>query len=598
MTKAKVLIVENERLVAKEIAALLDRTGYSTTIATSGPEAVRKADAHKPDLVLMDVVLQDEMDGFKIVRQLRSRHNVPVIYLTGHSNEEFVEAAKQTGAFAYILKPIEDRELQIAIEMALSHYAKDRSLQQEQAGKDILLDLAGDIFCLVDSELRIREMKGSGLGKWDLSKDDLCGREIADLVLPSNKRSFLARCKKVLATGKPVSVPELVLPARFGHRIVSLQMFKAGEWLGLVFTDITVQKNMESALQESESRFRIIVESMSEGIILQDQQGLITCTNEMFQRMTGYSDREVLGHSLAQFVDQDHQGHLKYQMNAAIQDGNKSFDLTLRNKHGQKVQTICSVTFLGHGHGHSGGSVTILADLTGRQKVKDELLRSRQELRNLSRHLQSVKEEESKRIAREIHDELGQALTGLKIDLSRLSLRLKDPQLDRAQTLDKIESMMSLLDKTINVIQKISSELRPGLLDDLGLVPAIEWQAQEFENRTGIRCRLSSDAPDIPVEPDCATAVFRIVQEALTNVVRHANADLVNINIEREGQKLHLMIRDNGRGISQEEVSSSNSLGLIGMRERLLPLGGTIQITGLPGKGTTLHLSFDLENSP
>jgi two-component system sensor histidine kinase UhpB len=598
MTKAKIMIVENERLVAKEIAGMLDQAGYSSMIAASGLEALGKIDGEKPDLILMDIILQDGMDGFESVRLIRSRLDVPVIYLTGHSNEEFIEAAKKTGALGYILKPFDGKELQIAIGLALSLYAKDQSLRQMQAGRDMFLDLSADVFCLLDSEFRIREVNGSGLGIWGLSKDDLRGKEIIELLIPAERKRCLEEFKRVWQTGEPSSVPELALPEKFDDHVVSLQLFKTGEWLGVVVSDITSRKRLESALKESEVRYRIIVESMTEGVVMQDERGRITYANQMFKRMTGYGDREILGRSLTEFIDPDHQDEFKTQMNAATRDGKQSFELTLKNRAGQSVLTIGSVTFLRNDHGFPGGSMTILSDLTGRQKVEDELRRSRQELRNLSRHLQSVREDESKRISREIHDELGQALTVLKIDLSRLSHRLKDPQLDRKQTLDRIESMMTLLDKTIIVIQKIASELRPGLLDDLGLVPAIEWQAQEFENRTGIRCRFSADAVDVLLEPDCATAVFRIVQEALTNVARHANADCVDINIERKAQKLYLMIRDNGRGISPEEASSSNSLGLIGMRERLLPFGGTIRIIGSPGRGTTLRLSFDLENQP
>ena len=238
-------------------------------------------------------------------------------------------------------------------------------------------------------------------------------------------------------------------------------------------------------------------------------------------------------------------------------------------------------------------------DITERKAAEETLKRSREQLRSLAAHLQSIREEERIRIAREIHDELGQMLTGFKMDLSWLDRRLFE-NLDESVNsplLDKIKTMSRLLDEMVHSVRKISAELRPRMLDDLGLVAAMEWQAREFERRTGLRCEFHSDAGDVPLSPDLDTAVFRIFQEALTNVARHAGATRVRLTLLATAQHLRLEIRDNGRGITERELANSRSLGLLGMRERALILGGHVHISGTPDQGTTVAVQIPLPPS-
>ncbi len=229
--------------------------------------------------------------------------------------------------------------------------------------------------------------------------------------------------------------------------------------------------------------------------------------------------------------------------------------------------------------------LTTIEMTSHKHAIEKKLIESQEQLHNLSLHLQSVRERESTRIAREIHDELGQILTALKMDLSWLNKRLTNGQ---KPLLEKIRSMSKLTDMIIKAVQRISTELRPGILDDLGLIPAIEWQAQEFENRTNIKCEITLDCEDNDLDQDRSTALFRIFQEALTNVARHANATKIKVSLKEEPDKLLLEIKDNGRGITEEQISNPKSFGLIGIRERLYPWGGEVKIKGLSNRGTTL----------
>jgi len=212
---------------------------------------------------------------------------------------------------------------------------------------------------------------------------------------------------------------------------------------------------------------------------------------------------------------------------------------------------------------------------------------ARDQLRALAARLQSIREEERRKVAREIHDELGQALTAIKIDLSSLVCELPA---DQKQPASRTKSILKLVDETIQSVRRISTQLRPGILDDLGLMAAVEWAVEESEARTGIKFRLDLPRDDIVIDPECATALFRILQETLTNVARHANASQVEVQLAQEDGDLLLEVRDNGKGISKEQLWGGKSLGVLGMRERASMLGGEITIIGIPGKGTTVSV--------
>jgi len=224
-------------------------------------------------------------------------------------------------------------------------------------------------------------------------------------------------------------------------------------------------------------------------------------------------------------------------------------------------------------------------------QVELELQRSRAELRSLSSHLQDVREQERTSIAREIHDELGQMLTALKMDLA--SIRKKLPESER-QLLDKTLEMSGHVDETIGTVQRISADLRPGMLDDLGLAAAMEWQAQQFQLKTGISCRVTSDIDSSTLERRCATELFRIFQETLTNIYRHAAAARAEVTLRQAGQGLVLTVTDNGKGISEKQLSDPASLGIIGMRERVRNLGGELAIGPVTGGGTSIRVTLPL----
>jgi len=236
--------------------------------------------------------------------------------------------------------------------------------------------------------------------------------------------------------------------------------------------------------------------------------------------------------------------------------------------------------------------VVTFEDITAQKKAQEELERSQQDLRNLSAHLQSVREEESTRVARKIHDELGQSLTALQMDLSWLENRLPDSS---KNIREKTQSMSELVDATIESVHKITMELRPSLLDDLGLPAAIEWQAGDFQKRSGIRCQANIHCNVDMIGKNLATSIFRIFQETLTNIARHSKATQCKVALIEKGKELCLEVTDNGVGITQWQIEDPQSFGMIGMRERAHLWGGTVHVRNIKPSGTMVRVIIPLD---
>ncbi|HEX8948892.1 MAG TPA: histidine kinase, partial [Dissulfurispiraceae bacterium] len=244
----------------------------------------------------------------------------------------------------------------------------------------------------------------------------------------------------------------------------------------------------------------------------------------------------------------------------------------------------------------SRSNEVLKAEVTERKRIVEELKKSREQMRTFAAHLQRVREEERMQIARDIHDVLGQELTGVKMNLSWIAKRLPEAgcAADSALFGERVKSLLSLVDHTIRTTRQIATQLRPGILDDLGLVAAIEWQVKDFRERTGISCIFISNAGHVDLGKERSVAVFRILQEALTNTLRHAEASEIHINLNEAHACCILEICDNGKGITDSEIAGRDSLGLLGMRERAFLFGGEVSITGSPSEGTRIMVSIPL----
>ena len=271
----------------------------------------------------------------------------------------------------------------------------------------------------------------------------------------------------------------------------------------------------------------------------------------------------------------------------------KGLDIAGTWRHIKKDGTLIYVEIISHTLNFRGrrAEIVMASDITERKRAEESLRKSEKQLRNLTAYIQKVAEIERMNIAREIHDDLGQVLTVLKMDVFRLKKSIPE---DQELLIKKTEPLLHMIDNAIQRVKKISSNLRPGILDDIGLSAAIEWQAEEFQKQTGIKCHLTINPKDISLDRDRNTAIFRIFQETLTNIARHAEATEASIRLQEEDGHIEIDIQDNGKGITAEELTNPKSLGLMGMRERAKIFGGAFIIKGVPGEGTTVTVTIPI----
>ena len=354
--------------------------------------------------------------------------------------------------------------------------------------------------------------------------------------------------------------------------------------------DITEHRRLESLLEESEERYRRLFETANDGILLLEKhEGKITHANPAATEMFGYSKEECIGKKLQNIGVSLDMGDFQKIMQTLDKSGIIYYDdVPVKTKAGQYIDTDIYMV------DRARLVQCNIRDITERKRAAEVIKKNEEQLRNLTAYIQKVTEMERTNIAREIHDELGQALTILKMDLSLF--RKMFPE-DQTSMLEKTDAMSKLIDKTIQTVQRISTDLRPGLLDDLGLSAAIEWQLGEFQKRTGITCELIIDPKDVTFDGDRNTALFRILQETLTNIARHAEATEVSVSLKQKDGQIELKVQDNGRGITEEELTHPKSFGLIGIRERAVIFGGDSNVKGFPGKGTTVTVKIPAKNN-
>lgn len=335
-----------------------------------------------------------------------------------------------------------------------------------------------------------------------------------------------------------------------------------------------------------------ILDALPFYVMLIDEHHHILQANRAVQKQLGVEVKDIIGKYCPTVIHGLEEAWYACPLEEAVQKGQPVEREALDRQSGRWIRSSVYPTKKSTEDGSKIFFHTV-SDITDRKQADEQLRTSREQLRALSLYLESVREEERTNLAREIHDELGSLLTGLKIDLSWLA---KKTSREQELILAKIKSMYELIDEAIQTVKRISTELRPGVLDDLGLSAAIEWAGQEFEKRTEIKLEFTSRPKDIILDGDRSTAIFRIFQEALTNIVRHANATNARISLKQDGDRVVLRIRDNGKGIDKKQLSDPKAFGLIGMRERAMSKGGDVKISATPGGGTTIIVSIPLKN--
>jgi PAS domain S-box-containing protein len=356
--------------------------------------------------------------------------------------------------------------------------------------------------------------------------------------------------------------------------------------------DITVQKEAKESLQELDALKASILDAIPQAVVgLQNRR--INFANAAVEEVFGWQPEDLIGKGVTLFYRSDKEANEIGRYFYTTLKHQRTFvkEFPCRNKDGRDILCRMRSSRIGGKLTKERRIVVTYEDITEQRRAEEELANSREQLRNLSIYLQSVREKESTRIAREIHDELGQSLTAIQMDLAWLGTCLPTGE---ASLVEKVRRMKSLVDTTIDSVHRISTELRPILLDDLGLTAAMEWQVQEFQGRTGVQCEASLNCNDGLVEKDLATTIFRIFQETLTNVARHAEATSVRVRLAQKDDQLCLDVSDNGKGMTPNQRDDPKSFGIVGIRERVNLWGGKVSIIGKPQKGTTITVRIPM----
>jgi PAS domain S-box-containing protein len=459
-----------------------------------------------------------------------------------------------------------------------------------------IVENAPDLIARYDREFR-RTYANPALAKsYDLPAEALIGKPMstlpgAGLDVKEDELAIRQRFEDVFDSGKSCEF-EVTLSMPTGRRYFSVRFFPELNVNGSVINvlsiarDITASKRAEEELKKEKEILEKIFDNIPLLIGFVGEDGRVKLVNPEWERTMGWTLKELQDQNVDIFAEA--YPDLPYRQEVldfvAAATG-EWVDLKIRVRDGRLIDAACAVVHLS-----DGTKVAIAQDITDRKQAEERLNATTEQLRALSASVQSAKEEEGTRIAREIHDELGGALTSLKWDLESFHKVISEsnhPSLLQALH-GKVEAMLRLSETTISAVRRISSELRPSVLDDLGLAAAIEWQARQFQTRTGIICHCECSVENLDLDQEQSTAIFRILQEALTNILRHAQATRVEIAINEEAGEIVLTVSDNGRGITEDEKSRLQSLGLLGMRERAYLIGGEIDVIGVEARGTVV----------
>lgn len=419
------------------------------------------------------------------------------------------------------------------------------------------------------------------------------------IVPPENRDEHRALRERVMQDDAFTDL-EVVRQNKAGNRLViSLSTAPLRDHHGAInglfglIVDVTERKRAEEQLLRQAQ----VLDQIHDAVVSMDMSGVVESWNKGAERLFGYSSEQAVGRNMVFLYPEEDQELLQREfIDPLLLKGVHEREARARKRSGEIFYTHVALSLKKDRQGAATGMIASSLDITERKRAETRVKESRDQLRALAMRLETVREDERTRIAREIHDELGQALTSLKLDVSWIVRRLSAPDtvLDKAQMMTRLQDMLRQLDGTIESVRRIATSLRPGVLDELGLTAALDWQARDFEKRTGTRCDLTMPPVPIPIGPDQATAVFRLFQELLTNVARHAHATTVRVVLMVMTDTLILKVSDNGRGITDAEMANRQSFGLLGMRERVAQWGGELSMWGEPEKGTVVTVRMPL----
>ncbi len=431
--------------------------------------------------------------------------------------------------------------------------------------------------------------------------NEILGFNIIDKLIDESDKISIQKIKDLTRIAREKLLPqvaELVFRHKDGTQLwmnltASPLVNDIGEITGLLFIgeDITQRKITELALIQNEEMFRNVWENSADGMRLVDEEARIKLVNKAFMDLVEMPYEKLIGQNYnVCYLDQNLSDLEKFRENIRTSNIPNRQSTTIKLWNGKEIPVEISNSFIDL-QNNKRMLLSIFRDISEQKEYERKIKLSEEKYRRLALHLQSVREDERTKIAREIHDELGQQLTGLYFEFSSVRTMRTKRDTELEEVLDRIND---LIDQLISSVQRISSELRPAILDDLGLIPAIEWEVSQFQKRTNILTELNIGFSELNLSKSLATVIFRILQESLTNVARHSKANKVSIDLNLRNDNFIMEINDNGVGISEEKLSDPHSIGLIGMKERAYACKGELIIESKPNKGTKIIFKLPL----
>lgn len=585
-----VLVVDDNPQNLQLMKTILGANNYHVELAADGPLALQMVKASPPDLILLDVLMPG-MDGYEVCRHLKedeATRNIPVIFVTGMLDIEAETEAFAVGGADFITKPFNLPVVLARVRTHLALHLQRRSL--EGMFRDVV-EFAPDAFILADAGGVIVQINAQAEQLFGYSRQELLGQLVEVLIPPRLRNAHVAHRDGYVKQSHSMQMGAGLQCLRKdgtefpGDINISPLQTHRGRLLMAVVRDVSERKSREDQSQEAARYARSLIEVSPDPLVMIDTYGKITDVNVAAERITGLTREQLLGSDAASKFDDPerlYQGFQQVMAKGQVFD----YPMTIKHVSGRLTEVMCNANAYQNQQGEVIGVFASARDMTESRRIQQEILTSRQRVRELAAQSESVREEEKKHIAREVHDELGQVLTALRMDLSLLGMQSgsQDPAL-----MEKVRGMKGLVDRAIQGVRNVASNLRPAALD-MGLVPAITWLCGEFSKHTGVPCEFQADQASMDMDETWSVVIFRIVQESLTNITRYAQADRVNVTMERRDRSLWLEVRDNGRGFAPAEVAKKKSYGLLGMRERAIVLGGRVKIVSAPGQGTLVDV--------
>jgi PAS domain S-box-containing protein len=362
------------------------------------------------------------------------------------------------------------------------------------------------------------------------------------------------------------------------------------------------RETAQAALQQSRDKYQQLVETMSEGLAIKDKQGRISYVNPRLTRMLGYAEDELIGRPVEDFIDESCREKWEAQMALRRQGDLRPYELVLKGNRGRRIWSRISPNQILDRNSEYAGSIAVITDISDRMKAEQALRESENELRLLSAQVLTAQEKERQRIASELHDGIGQTLSAIKFYVENTLAQLGSPPMQHDPT--PWGCLIPKLQAAIEEVRRISMDLRPSILDDLGILATLGWFCREYQLvYRGIRVELRAEAGEADIPAPLKVVIFRIVQEALNNVAKHARTDVVQIGLKKTGDAIELDIADNGIGFEPAEIAAkrgtgAGGTGLVSMRERSEYSGGRFTLKSIKGQGTCVRIVWPQAAEP